>query len=338
MAEQQITALGMLSGGLDSILACRTIMAQGIKVIAVKFVTPFFGYDLLAQEERHQQEVKEKFGIDVILCDVSAEYLELLRNPAHGFGKNFNPCVDCKIFMLSKAREMLPEFNASFIFTGEVIGQRPMSQRRDALRVIERDSKCEGLLLRPLCAKNLNPTRMEEEGLVDREQLLNFSGRTRKPQMALAAELGIKDYPSPAGGCYLADPALGARLETFYKEQEVFTVDDIRLLLIGRQFRLPGGGWLGIGRDQHDNERIDAVALPEDLHLETVDRPGPLGILKYATDPEDRQLAAGIVARFAKKGPKFPAAAVISVKAQGEDSEELSAVPLDDATFESWRR
>ena len=159
MTDKQVTALALYSGGLDSTLACRVVAAQGIKVVAVKFVTPFFGYELLLNKENYIRTIKEKFGIDVLLMDATIPYLELLKKPAHGFGRYFNPCMDCKIFLFSEAKKMMPEIGASFLVTGEVIGQRPMSQRRDALRVIERDSGCGGLLVRPLCAKNLEPTQ-----------------------------------------------------------------------------------------------------------------------------------------------------------------------------------
>ena len=168
MTKNQTTALALFSGGLDSTLACRLVAKQGIKVVAVKFVTPFFGYELLQKQNEYAQKIKRTSDIDVILKDITLPYLELLKKPAHGFGKNFNPCIDCKIFLLSEAKKMMPEIGASFLVTGEVVGQRPMSQRRDALRVIERDSNCEGILVRPLCAKNLEPTHAELKGLIDR--------------------------------------------------------------------------------------------------------------------------------------------------------------------------
>ena len=158
-----IRALALFSGGLDSILACRVVAAQGIAVQAVKFVTPFFGYELLAKEEQYARMVRESYGIEVVLRDVSEAYFAMLRNPPHGYGKNFNPCIDCKILLFREAKRLMEEFAASFLITGEVIGQRPMSQRRDTLRVIERDSGCEGILLRPLCAKTQEPTRAERK-------------------------------------------------------------------------------------------------------------------------------------------------------------------------------
>jgi len=211
---RDVRAIGLFSGGLDSILACRVVMAQGIEVVALKFVTPFFDHDLLADEVAYRQEMHRKYGINARVVDISEGYVRMLEQPVHGFGKNFNPCVDCKIFMLRRARELMAEYKASFILTGEVLGQRPMSQRRDTLRVIERDSGCEGVLLRPLCAQLMNPTLAETQGLVDREQLHRFSGRGRKEQKKLAAAFGIQDYPAPAGGCMLTDPNLAALINS----------------------------------------------------------------------------------------------------------------------------
>ncbi|HIQ37782.1 MAG TPA: thiamine biosynthesis protein, partial [Desulfocapsa sulfexigens] len=233
----QITALALFSGGLDSILAVKLVASQGVRVLAVKFVTPFFDYELLEDPEKYTQEIMAKYGIEVILHDLSHNYLDLLHNPSHGFGKNFNPCIDCKILMCSRAKEMMAKYGASFLISGEVLGQRPMSQRRDTLRVIERDSDNDGLLLRPLSAKLMDPTKAETEGWIDREKLLNFSGRGRSRQIKLAKEYGIVDFPAPAGGCILADPILSTRIEKIYQgdfviKAEDISVIDVRLLLL----------------------------------------------------------------------------------------------------------
>jgi len=300
------TAISLFSGGLDSILASRVVAAQGIRVVAVKFISPFFDYDLLSRRDSYVQEIKRKFSIDVVLKDISEEYIELIGSPAHGYGKHFNPCVDCKIFMISKAREMMAEYGASFLITGEVIGQRPMSQRRDALRVIERDSGCDfdegGVLLRPLCAKNLKETRAEIEGLVDRDKLYDFSGRGRHNQMRLAKEFGITGYPSPAGGCILTDPVVGERIKRFYESGARVTVSDMLFIQVGRQFRLPGGGWLSMGRRKDENERVAALFSPGDVRMYLADRPGPTAVLRGMSARSDLLLAAGLVARYGKKG------------------------------------
>jgi tRNA U34 2-thiouridine synthase MnmA/TrmU len=332
------TAIALFSGGLDSMLACRLLMEQGIRVQAIKFVTPFFGYDLLAREEAYRRQVREQYGIEVSVRDVSAPYLELLRNPAHGFGKNFNPCVDCKILLVTEARRLFAEFGASFLITGEVLGQRPMSQRHDTLRVIERDSGCEGLLLRPLCAKRLKPTQPELEGLVDRERLLGFSGRSRAPQIALAARYGIEDFPSPAGGCILTDPILAARIRRFYEEQPRFTPADIRLLLVGRLFRLEHGGLLAMGRKEQENDRLIELLAPEDwMIMAAHDRPGPTAILRFSDHPADLRAAAGLVARYSKKSDEGPTEVEV-VAEKGERVEKITAAPLPEEAYRPWRR
>jgi len=337
-----ISAISLFSGGLDSILASRLIAAQGVRVVAVKFVSPFFEYGLLARNEEYVVEVCEKYGIEVVLRDISKEYIELLKAPAHGYGKHFNPCIDCKIFMISRAKEMLAEYDASFLITGEVIGQRPMSQRRDALRVIERDSGCDfiadgsgddtskgSLLLRPLCAKNLSPTRAENEGWVNRDLLYDFSGRGRNNQISLAKELGITDYPSPAGGCILTDPVIGERIKKAYQISGDITVADMCLIQIGRQMRMPDGSWLVMGRKESENQTIEGLCNPADILLKLIDRPGPTAILRNMSSRNDLELAAGLVARYGKKdnnGNPMPG----DVLCCGEVEEQLRGNPPDD--------
>ena len=335
MNKKQITALALYSGGLDSTLACRIVAEQGINVVAVKFVTPFFGYELLLNKEEYIRNTKKKYGIDVILRDVTLPYLELLKKPAHGFGKYFNPCIDCKIFLLSEAKKMMPEIGASFLITGEVIGQRPMSQRRDTLRVIERDSGCEGILLRPLCARNLEPTRAEQDGLIDREKLLDFSGRSRTPQMKLAEHYNITDYPSPAGGCILADPILSARIEAYYRANKKVLPEDILLLLVGRQFNLPSGAWIVVGRTEEENEKIEAMRQPGDWFLQTAEIPGPAAILRYSVEPEELETAAAIVVRYAKKSA-IGTGPVKIIAERNSVRQDLAARPLDNAIVKSW--
>jgi tRNA-uridine 2-sulfurtransferase len=322
-------ALALFSGGLDSILACRVVAAQGIKVRAIKFVTPFFGNDILQDPGKYQKEMLGRYGIDVLIEDISTQYLDLLRNPAHGFGKNFNPCIDCKILMFSKAREMMAELGASFLVTGEVLGQRPMSQRRDTLNVIARDSGNRPILLRPLSAKLMKETEAERTGIVDRERLLDFSGRGRSRQIALAREMGITDFPAPAGGCILADPILGRRIARMYAgdfalQPEKITCTDIQLLLIGRQFQLPGGGWLILGRDEHENEKLANLCQEGDAMLSMESHPGPTAILRRAGSlsadklVEDLKAAASLVVRYGKKTPDGPRTAEVDVTYGGE--------------------
>lgn len=344
-----VTAIGLFSGGLDSILACRVVAAQGIRVVALKFVTPFFDHDLLAQPAAYARAMQDKYGLEVEVVDLSEGYVRLLENPAHGFGKHFNPCIDCKILMLRRARELMPDYQASFLLTGEVLGQRPMSQRRDTLRVIERDSGCEGLLLRPLCAKLMTPIRAETEGLVDRERLHAFSGRGRKAQKQLAAALGITDYPAPAGGCMLTDANLATRIRHFYHGLFSFgeqrAVEDIRLLSIGRHFKVDADVWFIIGRDERENNRLEERRAPGDWLIRMRVRPGPLGLLRHARDtlagtPREREIVdrlAGIIVRYGKKVAAGEAAeAEVLIDRGTEQRLELHGPLLGDV-IEDWR-
>ncbi len=344
----RVRAISLFSGGLDSICATRLVMEQGIEVIAVKFVSPFFGYDILRDLQGYKKETLRKYGIDVTVVDISADYLRMLRNPAHGFGRYFNPCIDCKIFMLERARAMLEELDAAFLITGEVLGQRPMSQRRDTLNVIERDSSTRSRLLRPLSAKLLNPTEAEVQGLVDRERLLDFSGRGRSRQIALARKMGIEDFPAPAGGCILADPILSRRIARVYEGDFVVTqqnmgVPDILLMLLGRQFLLPRNGWLILGRDEKENNRLEELQEQGDIKLFIEERPGPVALLRRAAElydskekrEEDIAAAAGLVSRYAKKTDGRSSGGTVIIIEDGIRS-ELYQEPLDDETFKDW--
>jgi len=344
----KIKALSLFSGGLDSILATRLVMYQGIDVVAVQFVTPFFNYHILDDVAGHKEQIRVSYGINVQVVDISADYLEMLRNPAHGFGKNFNPCIDCKIHMLSKAKKMLAESGAKFLITGEVLGQRPMSQRRDTLNIIARDSGSKSILLRPLSAKLMLETEAEREGWVDRDKLLDFSGRGRSRQIALAKEYGITDFPAPAGGCVLADPILSRRISQLYSEKSILqpaeiTITDVRLLLVGRQFVFPGGGWLILGRDERDNDKLEALAGADDALLWMEERPGPAALLRRAANwyadsedlEKDLQLTASLVVRYGKKmdGIRLPGEVTCTLAGQ---SRTIIADPLQDEVFRDW--
>lgn len=342
---QQIKALALFSGGLDSILAARLIMEQGVEVEAIQFVTPFFNYELLDDVAAHKERMYRQYGITVDIVDISPGYLQLLHNPAHGFGKNFNPCIDCKILMCKRAKEMLPERGASFLISGEVLGQRPMSQRRDTLNVIERDSGTRSLLLRPLCAQLLNETLPEKEGWVDRNKLLSFSGRGRSAQIAMAARYGIKDFPAPAGGCTLADPILGRRIERLYSADSALqgaeiTASDIRLLLLGRQLILPDGSWLIMGRDEKENNALAKLAGEGDAVLLMEDWPGPTALLRKVAKrsaagsgvQQALNLVAALVVRFARKLPEGRTSALVTCTFGGKRSLFI-AKPLDDGAY-----
>lgn len=268
-------AFSLLSGGLDSLLATRLIMDQGIEVTGLHFITPFFGYNKKGEEARFEERWKRHYGIQVRIIDVSEGYFQVLRHPRYGYGKNFNPCVDCKIFLFSQAKTLMEEEKANFLVTGEVLGQRPMSQRRDTLRIVERDSGTEGLLLRPLCAKNLKPTRPELEGLVDRGKLFGLRGRSRKPQMKMAEEMGLHHYPSPAGGCLLTDPVLARRFKKYFHQKPAILTEEILLLQVGRHFQFPDGSRLIVGRRDEENQKLIKLRYKEDILLQVQGIPGP---------------------------------------------------------------
>ena len=330
---KKVTALALYSGGLDSILAAKLVASLGVNVICVKFVTPFFDYELLQDPEQYQNQVAEEYGLHVVLHDLSENYLELLHNPSHGFGKNFNPCIDCKILMCSRIKELMADYDASFLISGEVLGQRPMSQRRDTLWLIERDSENVGILLRPLSAKLMSPTIAEKEGWVDREKLLDISGRGRSRQIQLAKDFGITNFPTPAGGCTLADPILSERIEKIYKgnfiiRPEAIRISDIRLLLVGRQFEVADGKWLILGRNEKENRMIESLAEEGDLLLHMPDWPGPTALLRgFDVLPIGQESQAPavlesveLVARYGKKkNGKIPSALVEVRRAGSED-------------------
>jgi tRNA-specific 2-thiouridylase len=344
---KQNKALSLFSGGLDSILATRVVMAQGVEVEAVQFVTPFFNYHVLEDIPAHKEKMMDLYGINVHVEDISEGYLQLLHNPDHGFGKNFNPCIDCKIMMFTRAKALLSERGASFLISGEVIGQRPMSQRRDTMNVIERDSGTRSILLRPLCAQLMKETEPEIRGWVDRSKLLRMSGRGRSAQIALAAEFGITDYPSPAGGCILADPILSSRIKELYSGETMLgaarvNVLDVRGLLVGRQLMLPGGGWLILGRDEKDNDRLEKLARPEDCLLVMEEWPGPTALLKktdlYPTEDalnRDLRLAASLVVRYGRKIPEGQLEREVTCTT-GNTRHVLYVGPFEGDDFREW--
>ena len=272
--KDKIKAVALFSGGLDSILAVKLIQEQGIEVKGVNFKTPFFGLDKTFL-------IAKSVGMDLEIIDITQELLEILRNPKHGFGKNMNPCIDCHALMFKKAGEYMTKIGASFILSGEVLGERPMSQNRNSLNIIERESGFEGRILRPLSALLLAETIPEKEGLVDRNKLLDISGRSRKKQMELAAKMGIEDYPSPAGGCKLTEPAFSKRLRDLFT-QESFSLEEIELLKLGRHFRLSKDIKLVVGRNKEENEQLQNFFQDGDFLFKAKNLKGPISLLRGA--------------------------------------------------------
>ncbi|WP_419786919.1 tRNA(5-methylaminomethyl-2-thiouridylate) methyltransferase [Pseudodesulfovibrio sp.] len=313
-------ALALLSGGLDSILAMRTVMDQGLSVLGLHFVTPFFGKPELIPFWR------DHYGIEAVEVDVRQPYVDMiLDGPGAGFGKWINPCIDCKILMLAAAVKMLPDYGAKFLISGEVVGQRPMSQREDAMNQITKRAGVRDVLLRPLCAKKLPPTPMETSGLVDRERLHDWYGRGRKPQMAAAEAYGFTEIPTPAGGCCLTEAPGAARFVQLMRHKDRPTPNDFSMARFGRQY-WAGNHWLVFGRTGDDNERIGELATPEDYVLKTVGFPGPLAVCRpVAEDWSEDALAdaAAFVASYSGKARRHTEATgepiTIRVTRRGEE-------------------
>lgn len=292
-------ALALLSGGLDSTLAIRVIQEQGIEVIALNFVTVFCRCTSHGSCKLEAVKVSEKFGIPIKVINTTERFLELVKKPKYGYGKNMNPCIDCRINIFRIAGEYMREIGADFIITGEVLGQRPMSQRKEAMRIIDREANLIGLVLRPLCAKHMEPTIPEKSGLVDREKLLNIRGRSRKDQIQLADVFQIKDYPCSAGGCLLTDPEFAHRMRDLVNTCDA-NVNDVNLLKVGRHFRFDSETKVIVGRNEDDNAKIDTLSREGDVLLNLVDMPGPLTLMRGEITDAKIQTAARLTARYGK--------------------------------------
>jgi len=288
-------AISLFSGGLDSQLAVYVMKDQGIEVIGVNFVTPFFG-----SEERTRQAALD-LDIEFHFLDIGPSYMDdVLKNPVYGYGKNMNPCIDCHAYMFKKAGAFMREVGASFLISGEVLGQRPMSQNKSALQAVEKLSGHRGLIVRPLSGQLLPPTIPETEGWIDRSRLLDISGRSRARQMELAEHYGLKDYPSPAGGCLLTQESFGKRLRRFLDLRPDADAPSTEILKVGRHFYLADDQLLVVGRNHSENERLQDVAAENDYLFKVSDRPGPLGLLRtlHQGDEPEINMAARIVARY----------------------------------------
>ncbi|MEW6620824.1 MAG: hypothetical protein AB1422_16060 [bacterium] len=325
-------ALALLSGGLDSTIAIEIILKMGIEVEAINFISPFWRWNQIKDYSHSAEIVTEKCGMKLKVFELGKEYLEMLKNPKYGYGKNINPCIDCRILMLKKAKEYMTISEASFIVTGEVLGQRPMSQYRRAMEIIDRESGLEGLVLRPLSAKLLKPTLPEEKGWVDREKLLSISGRSRKPQIQLAKELQINDYPSPAGGCLLTDPEFAKKMKDLLTHTDAPTLIDIEFLKIGRHFRLSEELKVVVGRNEEENERLLELGK-DDVQVMVVNYKGPIVICRGQIEPDNLLKAAAICARYSDDKGKSG----IRVIWDSHKEEILNVCPIDEVEIEGLR-
>jgi len=288
-------ALCVFSGGLDSMLAAQLIRDQGMDVLALFFETPFFTSPKARKSADH-------INLPIKVVDITDKHLEIVRNPKHGYGGHMNPCIDCHTLMIRTAGEFLDQEGADFVITGEVLGQRPMSQNLKALALVASESGFQGLVLRPLSAKRLPMTIPEQRGWVDRDRLMGFSGRSRKPQMELAKRLDIRDYPSPAGGCLLTDEAFSRRLKDLVSAVPDFQLREIELLKLGRHFRLGPHTRVIVGRNQKENEEISALSRETDLVLTTVSVPGPTVLVLGDLTPEIEEVAASMTVSYSDAG------------------------------------
>ncbi len=344
---KQRRAIALISGGLDSMLATQLILDQGIHVEGINFYTGFCveGHThAIRKKDRNKAKrndalwVAEQLGIKLHIIDVIEEYKEVLLNPKHGYGANMNPCLDCKCFMVKKAQEWMAENEFDFIITGEVLGQRPMSQRRDTMQIVVRDTNTHNRLLRPLCAQRLTETVPETEGWVDRKRLLGLTGRSRKPQIELAKNYGFSDYSQPAGGCcFLTDKAYSSKLIDMWtaRNDRNYELDDIMLLKVGRHLRPKPHFKLIVAREEGENRFLEGYRK-QFTHLRPTSHAGALALLDgTAQNKDDIELAARLCARFSQG--KQASIVSIAVKELGKDEYTLDVTPLQtDDIPENW--
>ncbi|NIR59606.1 MAG: tRNA (5-methylaminomethyl-2-thiouridylate)-methyltransferase [Gammaproteobacteria bacterium] len=335
--NDQPRAVALISGGLDSMLAARVVMDHGVHVEGINFFTGFCveGHTHAIRKRKSARPkrnnalwVAEQLGIKLHIVDVVEEYKDIVINPRHGYGQNLNPCLDCKGFMARKAQEWIDAQGFDFVVTGEVLGQRPMSQRRDTLPVVARESGAGDRLLRPLSARLLPPTLPEREGWVDRERLYDFSGRTRKPQMALAERYGFEDFAQPAGGCcFLTDQRYAVKLADLWRARgrREYALDDVMLLKVGRHLRPRPHFKLIIAREEGENRFLEGYRK-EFTHLQTVSHGGPLTLLDGEASEADLRLAARLTARFSQG--RDATRVRVAVNPKGEPARELDVAPL----------
>jgi tRNA U34 2-thiouridine synthase MnmA/TrmU len=339
--SEQKRAVALMSGGLDSLLAAKLILDQGIHVEGINFYTGFCveGHTHAIRKKDRAKPKRnnalwsaEQLGMKLHIIDIIEEYKNVLINPKHGYGANMNPCLDCKIFMVSKARQWMEENDFDFIISGEVIGQRPMSQRKDLLPVVMHESGIDDRLLRPLCAKNLAATRPEREGWVHRDQLKDFSGLNRKPQMALAAEYGFVDYATPAGGCcFLTDKNYSKKLVDLWhaRNKKDYELDDIMLLKVGRHLRPQPNYKLIISREEGENKFLQGYKKQYST-IEIKSHHGPLTLVDGELTDEDFKYASRIAARFSQGRQAERVTVKVTDKGGNEQTFDIPPMPASE--------
>jgi tRNA U34 2-thiouridine synthase MnmA/TrmU len=333
--EKKPKAIALLSGGLDSSLAVRMMLEQGVDVEAVAIKTPFCDFDCGKGCGHRVKEVADELGIKLKTVYFGEEYLRMLKSPKHGYGSGMNPCIDCRGMMYNAAKEQMEKTGAAFVITGEVLFQRPMSQNNRALHIIESESGMEGKVLRPLSAKHLPPTDAEKSGLIKRENMGDIKGRSRKGQLALARHFGVADPPNAAGGCLLTDPAFSKRVEDIMDHStDIPTLNDIELLKVGRHFRLAPDAKLVVGRNKDENEVIKALIVEGDTVIEARNHVGPTCILRGKYDDALVAKSAAIALRYSD-APKETEAKVRIIT--GNVEKEVATLPADIVATDSLR-
>ncbi len=325
--------VALLSGGLDSQLAVRMMQEKGFEVSAVAIRTPFCDFDCGRGCGFEIRERADQLNVDLKTVYLGDEYIEMLKHPKYGRGAGFNPCVDCRSMMFEAAKKEMERTGADFVISGEVLGQRPMSQHRRALKNIEAESEMEGVIVRPLSGRLLPPTKPEKDGLIRREDLGMIRGRSRKPQLAMAKEYGIADPPNAGGGCLLTDPSFGLRAKDLFGHTETPSINDIELLKVGRQHRLDEHTKMVVGRNRTENETIRMLAMPGDIILEARDHVGPTTILRGTTAGDHVRLAASVTLKYSD-APDTEGHVTVW---QGEETEDISVAPASEDDYIRFR-
>ncbi|MCP4582110.1 MAG: hypothetical protein GY839_10875 [candidate division Zixibacteria bacterium] len=329
-------AVALYSGGLDSTLAILVMLEHGVDVEAVKFLN-HFGCDINDSSScgSNPEPAAKQFGFRLKLCHLGWKFIDIVKNPKYGYGKNMNPCIDCRILMLREAADFMKMIDADFLITGEVVGQRPMSQMKNTLKMIDNVCDLGDRIVRPLSGKLLEPTAPEKEGLIKRDWLLDLNGRSRKGQMALAKKFGLETYASPAGGCFLTDRNYSRRLKDLLKyNREDLDYNDLHLLTVGRQFRLSPNAKLAVGRNEKDNDNIESLVKSGDLVFEVMDVGSPISLLRGKPEQSDIELAAAITARYSDA--KYKELVTVDIK-QDTQSSKLEIKPVSNKILDVIR-
>lgn len=334
MADEKKKVVALLSGGLDSQLAVRMMQEQGFEVSAVAIKTPFCDFDCGRGCGFEIRERADDLNVNLKTVYLGDEYIEMLKHPKHGIGAGFNPCVDCRTMMFDAAKKHMEEIGAEFIISGEVLGQRPMSQHAPSLRTIEKDSGLIGKIVRPLSAGLLPETDPEKNGLIKRENLGMIKGRTRRAQLEMAKKYGIENPPNAGGGCLLTDPTFGLRAKDLFSHTETPTINDIDLLKVGRHFRLDEQTKFVVGRNKDENEMIKAIALPDDILLQARDHMGPVSILRGKNADMHVKFASSITLRYSDAPKGIQSTITIS---KNNITNEITAEHAEEESYIKFR-